>query len=223
MKILINWIIASAMLMLLCLNATAQSQDYYWSDNQKFYLERDYTAVLIHLNETASAVTLANRLGTTDNKIKSIEIHEAKNSLLVHLKDGMERNQNQWRNEIGLNEEDIRSISPALRLDDGFPLWNTHKVVLKLKRGHSLSQLDPFLSKYNAWIREEQFGNILLETDQINNILPLANAIRESGLVEFSHPDFYAVITKLSDPLYPFQFQMNNTGQSIDGYSGQPD
>ena len=36
-------------------------------------------------------------------------------------------------------------------------------------------------------------------------------------------PDFYARVTQFSDPLYPYQFQMNNTGQLIDGHAGQVD
>ena len=221
MKIQHSWNVTLFLLVFLFQLSTAQT-NYYWSDNEKINLTEDYSSIIVHLKSTASVNTAANRL-STENKLESIEIHEAKNSMILTLKEGSSRTPNQWRSAIGIDEKDIRSISPAFRLDDGFPLWNTHKVILKMKRGNSINLLEEYLSKYNAWVREEQFGNILVETDQIDQILKLSNEIRESGLVEYAHPDFYARVTQFSDPLYPYQFQMNNTGQLIDGHAGQVD
>jgi subtilisin family serine protease len=221
MKIQPLWNLILFLTVSLFQTSTAQS-NYYWSNNEKIELTEDYTSVIVHLNSTASVSTQASRL-STDNDLKSIEIHEAKNSMILFLKDGIQRSAEQWKTATGIDPKDIKSISPALKLEDGFPLWNTHKVVLRLKRGISLNLLEEYLSKHQAWVREEQFGNVLIETDQITNILPLANEIKESGLVEYAHPDFYAVVTKFSDPLYPYQFQMHNTGQTIDGHTGQVD
>ena len=201
--------------------STAQTK-YYWSDDQKNYVQEDFSSVMVHFSEETSVTTQATRI-SNDPAIESIEIHESKNSMIVFLKADQNRSAKDWEDYFKTNKKYIRSISPAWTLDDGFPLWNTHKVVLKLKRGYSINLLEQYLQKYQAWVREEQYGNILVETDQIDQIFHLANEIKESGLVEFAHPDFYAVLTKFSDPLYPFQFQMNNTGQTIDGHTGQVD
>ena len=64
-----------------------------------------------------------------------------------------------------------------------------------------------------------------LKIKDIHKALEIANKIYESGIAEFSIPDFYIPIklNQVNDPLFPLQFQMHNTGQVIDGIAGVND
>lgn len=72
---------------------------------------------------------------------------------------------------------------------------------------------------------EEIYDIIEIKLNDIHKVINIANTIYESGLVEFSIPDFFVPIetNSINDPLFPLQFQMHNTGQVIDGVQGVND
>ena len=121
---------------------------------------------------------------------------------------------------LGLQDFPVRSIHYGLALEDDFRMWLTHNVVFKMKPGVDWFLLMPYMNGVASRFFDEAFGNIRMELDDLGKVVAVANAIEKSGLVEFCHPDFYAPITHYSDPLYPQQFQMHNTGQTIDGFVG---
>ena len=68
---------------------------------------------------------------------------------------------------------------------------------------------------------------LLLQVPRGTDALSMANLYYESGLVYYSHPDFYADIVfhqAANDPYYNNQFYLHNTGQQIaDGRFGTAD
>ncbi len=58
-----------------------------------------------------------------------------------------------------------------------------------------------------------KYDTYLLKVHQISRLFDIANQIYTSGLVKFAHPDFIAPVEKYSNPLYPQQYHLNNTGQ----------
>ncbi len=202
----------------------AQSSDYYWSDNRKIYLQEDRSSVMIHFAKGVNAQALVAKVAAQDEKVREVNFFPFRNRAVVNLK------QQQTAAKaadllavLGLEPAQVRSISYAQALEDGFPLYLTHRIVLRMKRGLSWQALSSYIDGQNLKYLDTQYGNVLLEVQDIDQALYLANVIRESGLVEFCHPDFYAEVTRSADPLYPEQFQMHNTGQTIDGYTGTPD
>ena len=60
-----------------------------------------------------------------------------------------------------------------------------------------------------------EYNYVNIEVKNIDKIFDVANAIYESGLVEWSHPDFWVPIEKSSnDPLFGQQYYLKNTGQT---------
>ena len=62
---------------------------------------------------------------------------------------------------------------------------------------------------------------MVVKLNNWNNIFDVANAIYESGMTEWCHPDFATIIerTTINDPLYSQQYYLKNTGQA-GGVSG---
>ena len=120
--------------------------------------------------------------------------------------------------------ENLKNMSPAYSLEKGgnFKMFPTKTVRVKLKTGRSQQGLDSILTMYDVANIDKKYGIIRVQIKDIRQVLKLANSIFESGIAEFSLPDFYIEkkLNQVNDPLFPLQFQMNNTGQVIDGITG---
>ncbi|MEL6987659.1 MAG: S8 family serine peptidase, partial [Bacteroidota bacterium] len=78
-------------------------------------------------------------------------------------------------------------------------------------------------NKFNASLIKSRELTTTYEIANIDDALRFANTIEESGKVAWATPDFYAPIVLDNDPKYGEQFQLNNTGQTIDGVAGVND
>jgi hypothetical protein len=119
-------------------------------------------------------------------------------------------------------------------------VWPTNHVLLKLKIGVSIASLAPLMDVYQASYIKTGHVMVILKIADIQNALVLSNLINESGFVEWANPDFFIELIHsdspklatndedfntipLNDPLFPEQFQMHNTGQTVDGVPGLND
>ena len=195
---------------------------YYWSDGKQHPLFEDRTSVMIHFDGQVNP-TVLDQLLKASSSVQSADYFTIRNRAVVHFKTPQAGTINEVMARLGLDSYPVRSAHFGYTLDDGFQMWLTHQVVLRMKPGLDWFMLTPFLSGDQLRFFDEAYGNVRFEADDINQVVGLANAIQTSGMVEYCHPDFYAPITRFQDPLYPEQFQMHNTGQTIDGYTGAND
>jgi hypothetical protein len=103
----------------------------------------------------------------------------------------------------------------------GSPAIETENILVRLKAG---VVLDNLISKLNLHEKIQSVSSgydyLVLKINSGFSPLDLSNQIYESGLVDWSHPDFYLPIVKNSnDPLFFQQFYLKNTGQG-NGVSG---
>jgi subtilisin family serine protease len=196
---------------------------YYWSDGKQIDLFDDRTSILVHFEGLMTEAALTDLLkGQSD--VKSVDFFPDRNRAVVHFSNVQMGSAAEILERLGLDEQPIRSAHFGYNLDDGFQLWLTHHIVFRMKPGLDWFLLTPYMDMDQVRFYDEAYGNIRFELDDVDQVLALANTIQASGLVEFCHPDFYARVTHYqNDPLYPQQFQMNNTGQTIDGFTGQSD
>lgn len=131
--------------------------------------------------------------------------------------------------EIGFSmkssiEENPADLSPAYKLNqaDKFKMFPTKTVRVKMKPGKTQEDISFILSNYKLSGIDEKYGIIRIHLTDIREVFKLSNVIYESDLAEFSLPDFYIEkkLNQVNDPLFPVQFQMNNTGQVVDGIAG---
>ncbi|MEM9848162.1 MAG: S8 family serine peptidase, partial [Bacteroidota bacterium] len=202
------------------LTATAQ-HDYYWSNEQKITLTEDRTAVSVVFAEKQNEADLQAQMRRIKT-VASFDFQASAQRLLIHFNRKVEKME--IARLLDLETEAIRHISYAQQLKDGFELWLTPKIVLALKRGRQHSDIERAFPDVPMKFSKAAFdAYTIIELAEIEDVLPLANKIKESGLVTWCHPDFYAEKAKYVDPFYADQFQLNNTGQVIDRIRGVND
>jgi subtilisin family serine protease len=129
-------------------------------------------------------------------------------------------------------ESDVISANPIYTTKDNQEIGVTDEICLEFNKEVKDKDKKDFFDKFKvvevrrtqAW--EKYFTIVTVGKDQ--NALEVANRIKESGLVKFSHPNFYAMTYKHSfipnDQFFPNQFYLNNTGQATnDGHFGTAD
>ncbi|MEN0051240.1 MAG: hypothetical protein AAF806_29515, partial [Bacteroidota bacterium] len=195
--------------------------NYYWSDNRKIEIIEDQSAVSIQFFEKQNTKALEQILQNS-KAVQSFEYQVVSKRLLVHFYQKIE--QSKVLSSLNLNELAVKDISYAQRLKDGFPLWLTNRVVLELNKGRTIQDLKKALSNQVAKIENGAFdAYLIVELENAKATISVANQLRESGIAKWSHPDFYAKKTKHIDPFYADQFQLNNTGQTVDRFQGVND
>ena len=95
----------------------------------------------------------------------------------------------------------------------------TDEFIVKLKETTSYEQLQELAEKYNCRLGDEnefvknQFKLYVSKTAELN-AMQMANRFYETGLFEFSEPNFAIINAANSDdPHFPFQWNLKNTGQ----------
>lgn len=191
---------------------------YYWGDGKKLSLLEDRSSVAIQFHSEG----IAEQLASTREAGITLQIHPLKSRVIASFSQNLSDPSEAIR-LLGLNSSEVKSISFAQMLDDGFQLYLTHHIALELGKGKSLVDLDAVLRQYGARHLRTDYVAEIIEVDNIDNVLPLANYLQENRLAAWATPDWYGQISRYQDPLYSQQFQMNNTGQTLDGFSGTND
>ncbi|MDX2248447.1 MAG: S8 family serine peptidase [Bacteroidia bacterium] len=205
-------------LMGFCFISFAQSDAYYWADGKKISLQEDPGSMVVYFHPNAQVRQLS---APASLDVKYFGYHQR---AVIRSTSRQTLNKNKVIQDLGISPASVRSISSGYVIqDDGFQLALTHEVVVQLNPGSSIAVIEPLMNQYGATYLRTSNDQIILEVTDIKNVLPLANALQESGLTMWATPDLYAEVTHYADPLYPEQFQMNNTGQTIDGFVGVND
>ncbi len=187
------------------------SQNYFYGDNGAQELSPRNDTHIVHF-ETIEDYNAFDRVSNSFTIIKSI----AKYNMVI-----VETNENLESNPL-VSSLDIKSIVPVYELDDGFDMWLGYELLFEPKPGMEQRVLQD-LKDLDVDVRRDQYGSYIGTAQHPHHTLHISNQLVESGDVNWAHPNFYANHTKFSDPNYPNQFQMNNTGQTIQGYTGQAD
>ena len=196
--------------------ATAQTDAYYWADGNRIALTASQTHFIVTADE---AVTLENlKPAGTSNYTN----WPHKPYAVMEMNGPMTRPQ--VLAQLGRGASAVQ-VSPGYELADGFVIYPTQTVVAQLNDGVSKQAMMDVIDGYGVKQVTAKYGTYRIEMDDVRQTMAAANQLQESGLFRFAQPDFYAPIERyqVSDPLFGEQFQMNNTGQTIDGVTGAND
>ncbi|MEM9850168.1 MAG: hypothetical protein AAF847_19915, partial [Bacteroidota bacterium] len=222
-------------MLFLCLSfGFCQAQLDWTLDNEKLSYWNGTTAVHLEAYPTAAAVYF-DRL-PSDNDLAALrvdfpdyQLFIQKNLLVIEDEAGFQEltarlGRNNFLNRYNLRNASAYEALPMFVLDGGYPAWFTDKVVIRLQPNISNADLAPYLAKYNAnFIRTIRNTTQQFQIRAIDQQLAFIQELLDDGLIVWGQPDFRAPIERTNDPLYPEQFQMNNTGQTIDGVAATPD
>ena len=196
--------------------ATAQTDNYYWADGDRIALTASQTDFIVLANDAATLT------GLQPGGAKSYQTWSHKPYAVLETKGP--RDVTKLIADLGVSASTVQ-VSPGYALVDGFTIYPTRKVVAQLKDGVSREAMLDAVAPYGVAAVTEKYGTYRIELSDVGKTIAAANRLQESGLCHFAQPDFYAPIERyqVSDPLFSQQFQMHNTGQTIDGIRGAND
>lgn len=125
-------------------------------------------------------------------------------------------------------EADIASLQPlyATRVEKQ-DIAPTDEILVRFKKGVSNDEIDRTMRVFNLQLKAKGEIFYTFTIAKKGNTLAAANLVMESGVAEFSHPNFYRNVELHqvpNDEFFGFQWNLHNTGQVInDGHTGTPD
>ena len=125
-------------------------------------------------------------------------------------------------------EQDVLSVQPMLRTaKEKLALSATDEILVRFKKEIDSAKIQQTFKKFNVTIQQKGELFYTVTVPKKANTLQVANAIMESGLAEFSHPNFSRDIIMHqvpNDEYFGYQWNLHNVGQVInDGHTGTPD
>ena len=197
-------------------NIFAQSTHYYWADDTRMPLTASNTHFIVTADD-ASLLTNAQ-----PKNIQKYESWDHKTYAVVEASEDVTIPE--LIVDLGFDTDEVQ-ISPAYAISDGFLIYPTRTIVAQIIDKEDTPEMLRLAKQLGMKNITRKFGTFRIEMEHIGQVLNAANRLHESGLFQFAHPDFYAPIERyqINDPLFSQQFQMNNTGQTLDGVTGAND
>ncbi len=191
-------------------NCTSQT-NYYWSNNRKIFLNENKSSIIINFTEIQSELQKLKTISAS--YIKSFTIDSVDKCVLINFNTFQQQDINKVIKNLAVPMEKIKSASFSLTNKEGDFLWLTNRIVLKLKKGNGLQSIRNIMNDYGMFLYKSSYDMVILEVSEITNTLLASNNLYKSDFVEWCHPDFIAIPVKFDDPLYQYQYYLNNSGQ----------
>ena len=180
-------------------------QNYYWSAGKKQFLTEVENKFVVKLSSSVSSHQTRSALQRNSK---------------IHSTDRLE-NYTEVVNSEALSLHEIRKlpgvvdILPAYSINKEL-LYVTGEILLAPKKGIEINQIIA-LTKNNVKVtHRSKYNTFVLDVNDWSKLFEYANRIYESGKVKYCHPNFSFPLRKTqtqTDPLYPQQYYLNNTGQ----------
>jgi serine protease len=205
-------IIAAFFLSSLFVSVLIAGDSYYWSDGRKIKLIEDRSSLVLIYKEGS---TYKNTEATHSRKkdVKSVTVSTDQKVTVVQLAAPKSSAILEVVKDFEIDERDLDWYSFGYRLETGASMRPTNRISFLLKTKYSLQDLERIVRNRATYDRTP-YGTLMLRVigPQVS-VIDLANEVYESGIVEYCHPDFIAELVRYTDPLYPEQYYLNNTGQ----------
>jgi hypothetical protein len=160
---------------------------FYYAYDKKIFLDEVENKFVIAYHP-AGLSGIENAL-SNDFKIKDAEWQYFNNICIVTV-DASQRST--FRKKF-LKQKDVRSVHPLYAVDD-CEMALTDEFVVKYNAGAAQREIDKLSETYRVSVKKVTELHQLLSVPADVDALEVANAYQESGLVEFSQPNFYAKI-----------------------------
>lgn len=203
---------------LLCSSGFSQNS-YYQAGTERIDLFLNKKSVLVYLDTFGYASSIF-----TPALLPSVEVQptEIPSSYF-------------FLNFVGEVEGDLKSkLAPLLaqphqilhanygyKTQDGMPLWLSKRLTYLPNASFSQSKMQDILGAYPGASQVQTAQGIrMVEAPAPLDALKLSQDLASTGMFDWVHPDFFAPLEPMNDPLYTDQFYLDNLGQTIDGSAG---
>jgi hypothetical protein len=156
---------------------------YYWSGGQKIWLDTDSSVVIVMFdNEQNLDEYLSSKSIYTASKLRS------QPAIAV-----VQRDKEAFR-ELKTNNSVVNMAFGNLFHNTRTIFWLTREILLEPKEGISAENIKQELAIDCEIVRDEWI--VVIRMNNWNTIFDVANAIYESGMVNYCHPDFWTTIIR---------------------------
>ena len=204
-------------LLLFCVTLhSQQSKDYYYYQGKKVFLTEKSDKIFINLWKNADTESLFSLMQADKYlKLNGLNKNTLNTYLILEVKEGKFSSEtlDQYRNNPA-----VKSAQFMLEYEHNILIGLLNEFTVKLKSATSFAQLQNLISKYVGCVieREERFvkNQYVLSVNRLSefNALQLANLFYETGLFEFSKPNFAVINTLCSnDPYFEDQWALLNS------------
>jgi len=191
---------------------------YYYSFNEKIYLDVVENKIVISFNKNNFS-NIENYLKQKVN-IQEIEFHQENTSCIITTD---VTNANTLIKDLSM-QAGIKTVKPMYLACGGYEFGITDKIIMKFLPHITQQEIDNINTKYNVEVIYLDDVYQYISVPAGADALDVANAYQESGLVDYSHPDFIAKIERSSyfpeDPYFQYQYYLRDTGQVFNGLAG---
>lgn len=200
-------------LVIMAVSSTLEAQQtYYWSNGQKVAVSEDRSVIVFSSKDPVRAQKAALAL-RANARVSSVIISTDGSMTRIILEEPSPDPIMQLLENLRILRGDLEWFSFGFRRSDGTRAVPTNQTSFSLKGTSKLDELETLIDG-RASLSATPYGTAMIRVkDESVDIFSLANEIYESGIVEYSHPDFIAEIVHFDDPLYGDQYYLNNTGQ----------
>jgi len=196
--------------LLLSINAFCQT-DYYWSSNKKNYLTIDSSTIVI---KTAASIDKTKAITVFRNMPDAKLPENHFDSVRMVIKYSKKMLLKDVSASLANNRVQVQELMYGY-FSNNMPLVPDGVILCKLKPGAKVTDIVSFIGKEEVEKHfTDQYGVTHITPVHIKKVFPLANKLYQSGLVEWSHPDFLVKVIPATDPYYANQYYLKNTGQT---------
>ncbi|MCP4176899.1 MAG: S8 family serine peptidase [bacterium] len=208
-------------LIILLFQNTLKAQDYYYYKGNKVNLQKSSEKILVKYRENKTVYKQENV--SNIKGVKSLDIEKQKHFNNFSILDIEEEQQNSLSvnsiiNNIETFNDDV-IVNYFYKTTKGDFMGYTDVFVVKLLPFTSFDKFEKLLREYKVkFIEEDIFipNKFKLQTvSSSRNVLSVANIFFETGMFEYSEPEWTIITKKLctNDDLWNKQWGLNNTGQ----------
>jgi serine protease len=200
-KLLVTSVIA-----IISVTVFAQKDYYYWSAGKMNYLEEEIGSYLVKFTSEKKTEDIVKDLINYQNIVYASAIKDDLG--IIIQKEGSVA----YTPATLKSWPEIENAMPTYKMGN-LPFFLTGEVLLQPKPDVPIEKILELVNLNLKVKRKTKYNTYILETIDWDKIIEYSNRIYESGLVNYCHPNFIALMKKTIDPLYSDQYYLNNTGQ----------
>jgi subtilisin family serine protease len=210
MKINIFTTIAFTFLVTVCFG----QKQYYWSHNQKIFLEPDSSLIITYYKKTADENMIKTKIQSIAGQAQPLKMQIGKKrAFLVTNKSS---NFKKFFDSTQVSFNEVLYRLPVYKLDN-LPCYFTNEILLEPQKGVDINKILDLVKGRVDSVKRTEYNYYIITANRLENIFSIANKIFESKLVKWCHPNFLAQLVKTGippDPLFVNQYYLRNTGQN---------
>ena len=185
--------------LLSCSDKLKNEKVYYWSDGRKIWLDIDYSRMIVEFDCE-----------------ENLEAYISSNSLSSRMPTELPLAIVPSDKRLDIERTIVRKMFAHKFHQTETPFYLTGNILLEPKEGITIGEIINKFGIDGEITREMSGGSVTIRLNNWDVIMDVANAIYESGMVEWCHPDFATIMNNFgttSVSFVPLRLCVGNSAQ----------